>query len=690
MKTRLVISVVLAIALGFTAISPMFVYASEELMEQTTIDEYDSSIVCSTASKPLFAESDVVNPVVRYDIGENIIRTYNIVSAYDASAYRITFDIDNVNWQSESEIIVTDMEQPSFTISFSSLQQGIGSVTVYMESIDENDDILAEKEFALWLISDSNGVFVSSNGNESLYQYYTMYCDENDLSVSYDYLELMQLDSEVAVSQGYIESKTRSYNPFDPSTLTVQGEIYWTDSSGNTHPAKNVSVKIFHDSTTSVYGPPSGMVLSTVFTQTDERGFYEYEYPAGTLLPVGGANIKITVYASGGYSEVINYTTNDVNSVTSTNGVLTTQLGVTVTQNLIISQNTSVGKAFSIHQAMDMTGEYVKSLSGNELPQISVFFPQNIENTSKYKYNETTDQSKIFILNGDAYDWDIIQHEYAHYVQHEFDISRSPGGSHWSNKNMADETGNKPVAMYLTWGEGWATYLAIASQIESNASSLGIPNVGDVIYQDTDDIVRYNHIENCTYGSSSSDQTVCKLGIENELVVAAVLLDLSDSRNESYDHIALTHQSVWNLVTNNNCYTLENLIDVINNDAGRATSVKLYIGDILSEFGVSASLEVPDVSSNSPIFSWNRQGGSVTYKNNKFRLVVYDMSYNLIYASDYVFNNTSNPVTRVSVPASEWSNIASSNTRIICCIETYQTTVSETGCYYSNIVQIPV
>ncbi len=652
----------------------MQIYASNESLIHST--ECDSA--CMTTDKPLYAVSDVIEQVVRYDIGTVITRSYDIISVYNADAYRITTTSNQIHLLSASQMIVNN---PSFAISFSASENGVGSVQILIESLDANNGVLASKIFDIWMIADDNGVFVGTNGGESLYRYYEKYCSANSISIlSDDAFE--QFRSIEAISEGYVESSNVTTYSYDPSTLTVQGYVYWSDSNGNTHPAAGVNVTIFHESNVSVYLPVVPL-FPAVTVQTNNNGFYSYVYPAGTVLPAGGARLKITAYASGDYAEVYESDATTVYSQTSTNAVAVTQLGVTVTQNLTVLNNSNVGNAFSIHQAMEMAGKYADSLSSTLFSAIDVRYPCDEALITGYVSND----NYIRINESDTYDWDVLQHEYGHYIESCLGFLANIPLSHSSHQNLGDIYG-KPTAIKLAWQEGWATYFAISSQVESNAISLGISNVGDLIYNDIEpNYIIYNDIEACSFGSSSVDQTACKLGDANELVVTAVLYDLTDGRNESYDHVAIPEQTIWNLVDNNNCLILDALIDSIL-AIDLATSVKVYIGEILSEFGVSAKLLAPNMTGSTPVFTWYTQGGNTKMPNDKFRLVFCDTSYNVILTTDYILSSERESVLSYTLTSAQWNTICQSSSRVKCYIESYQTLPTVTEPYYSNAIDI--
>ena len=79
-------------------------------------------------------------------------------------------------------------------------------------------------------------------------------------------------------------------------------------------------------------------------------------------------------------------------------------------------------------------------------------------------------------------------HEYGHYIADRIDIEANPGGPHSGEDNLSDARGSKSIGVRLAFGEGWPTYFAV-SALRQEARGLGIPHVGDVFYDDTEDQV---------------------------------------------------------------------------------------------------------------------------------------------------------------------------------------------------------
>ena len=332
---------------------------------------------------------------------------------------------------------------------------------------------------------------------------------------------------------------------------------------------------------------------------------------------------------------------------------------------------TNLGKSLGVHQAMELANRYMYSLDESYMTNVDVSFPDNSQGSTCYSKST----NKIYLLDGDAFDWDVLEHEYGHFVAYQCGFLADVGGIHYLDEVLAVTRG-KNVGIQLAWNEGWATYFAINLQNKMNASSMNIPNVGDENYTDTiDAIIDYN-IE--------SVEAAYLLGESGEIAVSAILYDITDPSNSSdHDNICCDNSSIWNTIKSNSCKSLSAFITAFYN-GNYTTETQLNLGQTLSHFKVAAQLNssVSGLSGSTPTFSWVKQGGSNNYQNNSFRLAFYDASNNLILRTSTV-TGTSQTLT-----SQQWNQIKNAGTTVYCCVETRQTTSPTTGVYYSNLITI--
>ena len=448
------------------------------------------------------------------------------------------------------------------------------------------------------------------------------------------------------------------YNP----TYDVQGYIRWTDSSGAIHPARNVTVEIRGTNSSA----SSSWLLDTI--TTSDSGYYSATFPATSI----GENVFIRVKPKG-----LNITVKKPSGVEY-------QFDSSIHYNLtdgdsaIISYTADneycLGKSFVVHQAMELANRYMYTLENMYMENLDISFPDDSEGTTCFD----KDENRIYVLCGDAFDWDVLEHEYGHYVAYKFNIFADVGGTHFLDDVLAVTKG-KPTGIQLAWNEGWATYFSINLQNKMSASSMIIPNVGDENYTDTDDA-------SINYSVESVDSAYL-LGESGEVAISGILFDITDPVSSSdYDEIYCSNSNIWDITKSTSCKTLSSFVTAIYNSTF-TTGTKLTLGNTLSHFKVAAQLNsaVSGLSGSTPTFSWTKQGGGgYSYQNNSFKLAFYNSSYGLITRIDC------GNVASKTLSTAQWNAIKATGSPVYCCVETFQTSWPVTGAYYSNLITIDI
>jgi len=444
----------------------------------------------------------------------------------------------------------------------------------------------------------------------------------------------------------------------------VSGTVRWTDSEGDLHPAKGVKVSILDDD----------LILDdeikTIYTNDD--GTYNATIENDDSKIERGLDIFVRVYSEGENFKVENTTLfPDVYSSES-NVDDNVDDGSLIVNDFTFNNKDDNNTAFSVHQALVMASEYVKKMNGSMLDSITVKYPDASKGTSCYGSD-----GKLHILGGDKFDWDVLHHEYGHYVQHCLDIANSPGGSHSLGDNLADKLG-KDKGIRLAWGEGWATYFGTLLQKESNASALNVPNVGDTHYQDTDD----SNIDYDLEEGSAGDNG----GEDNELSVQRVLWDLTDVEIDKGDGITISSDCIWKAIDDANTENLSQAIRAISADMD--INFKTSMGSVLTEHKVAPRILTPEdnskISADSiPTFSLE-PNGTGKMKNNRFVVEFYDSTYSkLLFATNELSTTSYTPTKE------EWEKIRSGLDRSVkCVVKATQADYPETGAYYTREVTL--
>lgn len=382
--------------------------------------------------------------------------------------------------------------------------------------------------------------------------------------------------------------------------VCVNGTVLWTDAEGGTHPVDRAPVQIRDEET----GPDQ--VVTTV--TTDAEGFFSATVDNNDG-DATGRDLYVRVLADGPGFTLAQH----IDSAVTNNAVT----GSVVTKNLTANNTQDNNTAFSVHAALVIANDEIVAQNGSAFPAVPVVFPSD---GSYY------DGSALNLLSLDRFDWDVDLHEFGHYVADELNIENNPGGFH-SDTNLSDLYGNKSIGIRLAWGEGWPTYFAV-STLRERANGLGIPNVGDTKYQDTEDQVLTDDLEvNAT------------LGEDNERTNMNILWDLYDTENDNRDQVSLGTAAVWDTLDAGDPASLSATYALFS--PGRADE---GTNCVFSQMNVSPKISgaATTVTNARPTIRW-RAGNGGTHPNNRFSVKFRSAGGTLLLAGPTVRTNSFTP-----------------------------------------------
>jgi hypothetical protein len=540
--------------------------------------------------------------------------------------------------------------------------QGAGTIEASVEVLDAQGNVMAVKRSKIDILATNESVL---QGNSGLF---ALQLQELEKKIKSGKLDKDEYESEKRnlFRQGAKISVEEQQRLTATSDVTVTGKILWTDGAGNTHPAVGVPVEILDeddisdDLITTVTTDNNGIYKATFENDT---GFFEDGYDLFVRIKAEGEDFSVE--PEGWFEDVYQMETDPKQDVEN---------GSSHTIDFTLNNNSDNQTAFGIHQAMLMATKYIRKVNGEALDHITVNFPTS-DDTSNY-------DGDINLLQLDRFDWDVIHHEFGHHVTDSLDIEDSPGGSHSSGENLADRIG-KEDGIHLAWGEGWPTYFAISLQQEMNASSLGIPNVGDTHYQDTED----NSLE---YDLEAQD-TSLSLGEDNELSVQRVLWDLYDNHSDQGDNgVVLGDKNIWETLKEAEAVTLSEAIQAFYQ--GRSIAEIINMGSILTEHKIAPEPTNPADGyvytfnqSQIPVFNWVPNGKSKNFTNNSFVVEFYNSALDQkIFSSKELNTNSYQPTEQ------EWKQIldGTADRSIRWAVKAKQTADPLTGPYISYSRQI--
>lgn len=316
------------------------------------------------------------------------------------------------------------------------------------------------------------------------------------------------------------------------------------------------------------------------------------------------------------------------------------------------SSDATVLAAFAIQEAMRVAFNFVRDNNartgvGAAPVQIWAEYPGDNANGS---YFSTSGGDHLNIGQNHAHDWDVLTHEYGHYVQKINATTANPGGTHYINGNNtglvqtlsdgSNRTLTKEQGTQLAWGEGWPTFFGTNLQIASGAGAFGIYTAGDTVYTDTGNNFKY------ALEANSDADVGAGTGEDNELSVQRLLWDFADGPQDGHDEVTFGTDEMWKQLNSApKPVTLDQFrakFDGLTPPAGNygystgsAEENRIKYGRIYFDHNVGPEpLEPKDNFSGAtpPKFRWKTKGAgnAPSYHFNKFNVVFFKKDYSAV------------------------------------------------------------
>ncbi len=494
-----------------------------------------------------------------------------------------------------------------------------------------------------------------------------------------------------ADSESHVSKNTLMQSGTVNSTITIAGKVQWKDYGNTSRPASNIRIQILDSyEWTDILG--GTRVIETILKgndgspiTTNSNGNFSISVSDGASVRAGGYDIVVRVLAEGsnvyvtdpGFLGVYYTYTFDSNRYDDIANNPIPNVCLIAYQG---ANDDDYLKAIQVQQAAALASNFAKITNGgNYFKRVRISYP--VSGSSCYhKHGDYIE------INQDRYNvWDVIAHEYGHFVQDKLGTCASPGGSHGFPDDLWSDGRPKDAAVKLAWSEGWATYFGIYAQnymvdnghIGNYTVQYGTLN--DLLFR-----LDYN-IETPTY----------KLGETNESSVAAVLWDLTDDSgsSESFDSLHFNFKTLWDYTAGDKCINFDSFINILNTKFNFAD--KLELGNILSEYHISPNLTAPAsgtrLSLTSPSFEWTA-GGSPNHPNNSFNMIICNPSKTDEVYRTLTISASQPPQTQpqttfdFTIAQTDWAEIINKwgGSRLYWMVEGSETTHTQTGPYQSN------
>jgi len=418
-----------------------------------------------------------------------------------------------------------------------------------------------------------------------------------------------------------VQSSVSAPDPGTHRSITVAGQVLFTDINGNTHPVTFANVEVWDEE-----AGPDDLVTTTT---TDGSGNYSVSVDDNDG-DGSGRDIFVIVLAQGSTVSVEDFANaGSAWSVDSLPAVVDVPDFTTVTLNVTAGNDVANSNqvAFEAYEAANSVSRFLPAVGGS-LPSVCILsFPGPGDGSSYWPPSAT-----VTLAGTDVHDWDNIQHEYDHHVQNEFNLADSPGGGHSLGEDLCSTHG-KDDGLRLAWGEAWATFFAVMAQAELGHAALGIPNLGDTSYTDTKPVGAP-----LTYDLEPNDGLF--LGESDEVVNQRLLWDLYDPADDGGDAgVAETPAVLWAAVADNLTHTLSECWQAL--VFGRTEAQKASFGRIAEDHGVGTTLTAPADGTTYaggavPAFTWTPNLECDTGGNGQFSVRYYTPGFTaLIWASPW-------------------------------------------------------
>lgn len=410
--------------------------------------------------------------------------------------------------------------------------------------------------------------------------------------------------------------------------FAVNGTILWTDALGNTHPVPMVTVELHERD-----------ILSTVIgtAQTDAAGRYSFSVNYDDGIAQGNPDIFVRALTRSPVADVKPSTVGATTYFIDTGNVDEVPAGSTQTLNITAPNNTNAGKAFSVHHAFVVMGQYASTLAGAMPAQIPVYYDHTITGS----FFRPGDPS--ISIRGTAWnEWDPISHEYGHYFQAAQQFVQTVGGAHGFYDNLSSTKGGKLNGTQMAWSEGWVTFFGTSGQQLMGTAGLNIPNVGDTNYT--------------SWGGSTnySLETETGTGEDNEMSVQTALWDVFDTGGDGQDDSQVGDQTMFNLFKGGPVLTIGQAWEAL--AAGKSAADRARLGAVFAQNNIAPDLIAPANNASfgeaAPTFQWEKNGAGAAYSLNDFRIRFYSADFGRI-----VFEKELGDTNTFTPSAAEWNTI---------------------------------
>lgn len=439
-----------------------------------------------------------------------------------------------------------------------------------------------------------------------------------------------------STAAGQIEVRATHFG----TDVILTGHVQWT-LNGVNHPVPLAEVEI--DEVTS-QGP---IVLTSISSppRTNDNG--DFTITVNVTPPTTGSlEIFDKVYANSPYAKVYAVSGGSNSFITPTTNTSLTAADFNqgfAKMPATTAADTTAGdtqaQIFSVDSALVQAGQYVNYLASGDPPVISVVVNGSVA---------TGSSSSVYINVANGFDWDIIQHEYAHYVEGYYNFANvDEAKQHFFGQHTAG-------GVTEAFCEGWADFFPIAAQEKEKGQpyAANVPNVGDTTFTSTDPANKY----------SVNIASQIGVGEDDELSIAGVLYHL----NAGDQAFTYSDQKMFQIFKSDHVTTIGGAWSALASPL--TAEERAQLGFSFGKENIAPVEGTATINANVPTFTFTRNGAPGNYLLNDFVIQIYTKTSSG--AFDYLGSLTvpasaldGNPATVTFTPTlAEWSPIISKNT----------------------------
>lgn len=463
-----------------------------------------------------------------------------------------------------------------------------------------------KEEYEEWLYSQRDHVLSNNDSYFSREDYKILHSEDEDSTAGMP--PSAQTHSSPALQ--YVQTR-----PF-----CINGRVYYLDKAGNLHPAKNVYcyIELLEDGERRIW--------TTAYT--DEDGGYSFsgglsinsgcEYSARVkVLSKSSYNISVIDIEQDEFEITAETEPQRIYDMSSTSTVYFT---LNIDDMYLYEDNDKISiesHALNVLQAANYAAEYAEAAYDFSVGFLPVYLEEELGNAYYTK------DEGIHIDPEYSSAWDVIHHEFGHFVDRYSNISDPDvGGNHYMGLSTLHEH-SKIHGCKLAWSEGFATYFAIAAQTNSFGQD-------SPYYQDKRCYGRYGGSE-YLFGDTVYDGRR-DVAVENtyhigETYEGDVLIFLYRLQN-----IVGGESTVISYLKNSRCVNLSEFVQYLYSRC--STSQKMAINSLLTDIHCTANTsygtltgytneEAEPYVRHERVIQWTVGNGETPLPNNKFEIIFY-------------------------------------------------------------------